>query len=67
VRRSTIEELIGRDFDLQELHINLITSPARRRDRRRTDPELEHLIAQGDTQNGHESQQEEARPQGKYR
>ncbi len=25
VRRSTIEELIGRDFDLQEMHINLIT------------------------------------------
>jgi phenol hydroxylase P2 protein len=25
VRRATIEELIGRDFDLQELHINLIT------------------------------------------
>lgn len=25
VRRSTIEELIGRAFDLQEMHINLIT------------------------------------------
>ena len=25
VRRSTIEEQIGRDFDLQEMHINLIT------------------------------------------
>lgn len=25
IRRSTIEELIGRDFDLQELHINLIS------------------------------------------
>jgi len=25
VRRSTIEELIGRDFDLQELPINLIS------------------------------------------
>lgn len=25
VNRATIEELIGRDFDLQELHINLIT------------------------------------------
>jgi len=25
VRRSTIEEQIGRDFDLQELHIHLIT------------------------------------------
>ncbi len=25
VRRSSIEELIGRDFDLQELHINLIS------------------------------------------
>jgi phenol hydroxylase P2 protein len=25
VRRATIEELIGRDFDLQELHIHLIT------------------------------------------
>ncbi|NTV11796.1 MAG: monooxygenase [Zoogloea sp.] len=25
VKRSTIEELIGRDFDLQELHINLIS------------------------------------------
>ncbi|MCB1889668.1 MAG: MmoB/DmpM family protein [Rhodocyclaceae bacterium] len=25
VRRATIEELIGRDFDLQELHINLIS------------------------------------------
>ncbi len=25
VRRQTIEELIGRDFDLQELHINLIS------------------------------------------
>ncbi len=25
IRRATIEELIGRDFDLQELHINLIT------------------------------------------
>jgi phenol hydroxylase P2 protein len=25
VRRQTIEELIGRDFDLQELQINLIT------------------------------------------
>lgn len=25
VNRATIEELIGRQFDLQELHINLIT------------------------------------------
>ena len=25
VRRSSIEELIGRDFDLQEMHINLIS------------------------------------------
>lgn len=25
VRRSTIEALLGRSFDLQELHINLIT------------------------------------------
>ncbi|HPI60850.1 MmoB/DmpM family protein [Zoogloea sp.] len=25
VRRSSIEDLIGRDFDLQELHINLIS------------------------------------------
>jgi len=25
VRRSTIEDLIGRAFDLQEMHINLIT------------------------------------------
>lgn len=25
IRRSTIEAQIGRDFDLQELHINLIT------------------------------------------
>ena len=25
VRRSTVEEHIGRPFDLQELHINLIT------------------------------------------
>ena len=25
VRRQTVEELIGRDFDLQELQINLIT------------------------------------------
>ena len=25
VRARTIEELIGRDFDLQELHINLIS------------------------------------------
>ncbi|MBR0565374.1 MmoB/DmpM family protein [Azoarcus sp. L1K30] len=25
VRRSSIEELLGRDFDLQELHINLIS------------------------------------------
>ncbi len=25
INRSTIEDLIGRDFDLQELHINLIT------------------------------------------
>ena len=25
IKRSTIEELIGRDFDLQELQINLIT------------------------------------------
>ncbi|WP_437882937.1 MmoB/DmpM family protein [Pseudomonas sp. LRF_L74] len=25
VRRSTIEELIGRDYDLQELQVNLIT------------------------------------------
>ena len=25
VRRSTIEELVGRDFDLQEMHINLIS------------------------------------------
>ena len=32
VRRSTIiEELIGRDFDLQELHINLISHGPRRR------------------------------------
>lgn len=25
IRRSTVEEQIGRSFDLQELHINLIT------------------------------------------
>ena len=25
IKRSTIEELIGRDFDLQELQVNLIT------------------------------------------
>ena len=25
IRKSTIEEQIGRDFDLQELHINLIS------------------------------------------
>lgn len=25
VRRSTVEQEIGRDFDLQELHVNLIT------------------------------------------
>ncbi|MFN4065210.1 monooxygenase [Azoarcus communis] len=25
VRRSSIESLLGRDFDLQELHINLIS------------------------------------------
>ena len=25
MRRSTIEELVGRDFDLQEMHINLIS------------------------------------------
>jgi phenol hydroxylase P2 protein len=25
IRASTIEEQIGRDFDLQELHVNLIT------------------------------------------
>lgn len=25
IRKSTIEELLGRDFDLQELHINLIS------------------------------------------
>lgn len=25
IKRSTIEELIGRSFDLQELHINLIS------------------------------------------
>lgn len=25
IRRSTVEEVIGRAFDLQELHINLIT------------------------------------------
>jgi len=25
IRRRTIEELIGRDFDLRELHVNLIT------------------------------------------
>ena len=25
IRKATIEELIGRDFDLQELHINLIS------------------------------------------
>jgi phenol hydroxylase P2 protein len=25
INRATIEEQIGRDFDLQELHINLIT------------------------------------------
>jgi len=25
VRRSTIEQEIGREFDLQELHVNLIT------------------------------------------
>jgi phenol hydroxylase P2 protein len=25
IRRSSIEEQLGRDFDLQELHINLIT------------------------------------------
>ena len=25
IRRHTIEELIGRDFDLRELHVNLIT------------------------------------------
>ncbi len=25
VRKSTVEEEMGRDFDLQELHVNLIT------------------------------------------
>lgn len=25
IRRSTVEELMGRPFDLQELHVNLIT------------------------------------------
>ena len=25
IRKSTIEEQVGRDFDLQELHINLIS------------------------------------------
>lgn len=25
IRRTTIEEELGRDFDLQELHVNLIT------------------------------------------
>jgi phenol hydroxylase P2 protein len=25
IRRATVEELMGRSFDLQELHINLIT------------------------------------------
>lgn len=25
VRRSTIEERLGRDFDLQEMHVNLIS------------------------------------------
>lgn len=25
VRRATIEELLGRSFDLQEMHINLVT------------------------------------------
>ena len=25
IRKSTIEQEIGRDFDLQEMHINLIT------------------------------------------
>ncbi|MAI91235.1 MmoB/DmpM family protein [Ponticaulis sp.] len=25
IRRETIEELMGRDFDLQELHLHLIT------------------------------------------
>ncbi|HEY0832366.1 MAG TPA: MmoB/DmpM family protein [Azospirillum sp.] len=25
IRRRTIEDLIGREFDLQELHVNLIT------------------------------------------
>ncbi len=25
IRRASIEEQIGRDFDLQELHVNLIT------------------------------------------
>ena len=29
VRRETIEDLIGRDFDLQELHINLISLSGR--------------------------------------
>ncbi len=25
IKRETVEELIGRDFDLQEIHINLIS------------------------------------------
>lgn len=25
IRRSTIEELIGRSFDLQQIHVNLVT------------------------------------------
>jgi phenol hydroxylase P2 protein len=25
IKRSTVEEKLGRDFDLQELHVNLIT------------------------------------------
>lgn len=29
VRRETIEELIGRDFDLQELHVNMISLSGR--------------------------------------
>jgi len=25
VRRATIEELVGRPFDLQQIHVNLVT------------------------------------------
>ena len=62
VRRETIEELIGRDYDLQELQVNMITMSGN------LDQTDDEITCSGNPEtprrheNGHASRQEEAGP-----